>query len=318
MSNDLSNSFPSMLGNLSDLVGKGTQAFLQSLSQHARLLTIETPLPAAALLVERFTGNESINEFFEFKIDCLATSAHFELKQLINQEISLRILLADGSTRSIHGIVMRAMQLGSDGSLSRYSLTVVPWAYRMAQRRDNYVYQDKSVLEIAEEIFKDYPNANFRVDVKTVLPKRSLTIQYRETDFDFLKRLFAEEGISFFFEHADVHATGPAVPSRSVSAGSEAKLGQAKHCLVLFDTNETMKACAQPTIRYHRAASTEESDTITHFALRQQVQSNSVSLSSWDHKKLTATSAQDSVQDRPENVPELEFYVGSGALRYYD
>jgi type VI secretion system secreted protein VgrG len=318
MPSDISSPLSSLPSSLTDLVGSGRLAFLQSLSQHARLLTIETPLPAAALLVEKFTGHEAMSEMFHFEIDCIATSAHFELKQLINQEVTLRILLANGSTRAFHGIVTSAMQLGSDGSLTRYRLLLAPWMFRLNQRRDNYVFQDKSVLDIVEDVLKDYSFANYRFDVKTVLPKRSVTMQYRETDYEFITRLLAEEGLNFYFAHGDDHAAPAAMPSRSLSNAPESKSGQAKHQFIVFDDNATLAVGTDATIRFHRAAATEETDTITHFAKRHQLQSNSVAMSAWDYKKLVSTSAEDSVATKPENVPALEVYEGAGAYRYTD
>jgi type VI secretion system secreted protein VgrG len=308
----------SLASSFPDVVGKGRLAFLQSMSQHARLLTLETPLPAAALLVEKFTGQESMSNLFRFDIDCLATSANFELKQLVNQEVTLRILLTNGSNRSFHGIVTNAKQLGSDGSLTRYRLTLAPWMVRLTQRRDNYVFQDKTVLDIIEEVLKDYPYANYRFDVKTVLPKRSVTMQYRESDYDFIVRLLAEEGLNFFFAHGDDHAKPAAAPSRYVDNKPEAKTHQAKHQFVVFEDNASLEPGRDASIRYHRAAATEASDTITHFAKRNQVQSNSVAMGAWDYKKLVATSSSDNATAKPADVPELEIYEGAGAYRYTD
>ena len=318
MPSDISSTLSSLPSSLEGLTGVGSQAFLQSLSQHARLLTIDTPLPAAALLVERFTGHEALSELFHFDVDCVATSAHFKLKGLTNQEVSLRIRLANGSTRAFHGIVTSAMQLGSDGSLTRYRLSLAPWMIRLTQRRDSYVFQDKSVLDIVEEILKDYPFANYRFNVKTVLPKRSVTMQYRETDYDFIARLLAEEGLNFYFAHGDDHANPAASPSRSVSDTPESKSGQAKHQFIIFDDNASLAAGTDASIRFHRAAATEQSDTITHFAQRHQVQSNSVAMSAWDYKKLVSTSSEDSVPAKPDNVPTLEVYEGVGVYRYTD
>ncbi|HEY8101308.1 MAG TPA: type VI secretion system Vgr family protein [Burkholderiaceae bacterium] len=318
MPSDISAELSPLPSSLADLTGVGRQAFLQSLSQHARLLSIDTPLPAAALLVEKFTGHEAMSELFHFDIDCVATSAHFELKELTNQEVTLRILLANGSTRAFHGIVTSAMQLGSDGSLTRYRLSLAPWMIRLTQRRDNYVFQDKSVLDIVEEVLKDYPFANCRFDVKTVLPKRSVTMQYRESDYDFITRLLAEEGLNFYFTHGDDHADPAALPSRSVPNTPESKSGQAKHQFIVFDDNESLAVGADASIRFHRAAPTESSDTITHFAQRHQVQSNSVAMSAWDYKKLVSTSSEDSVATKPDDVPTLEVYEGAGAYRYTD
>jgi type VI secretion system secreted protein VgrG len=318
MPSDISSTLSSLPNSLTDLVGSGRQAFLQSLSQHARLLTIETPLPASALLVERFTGHEAMSDLFHFDIDCFATSAHFELKQLTNQEVTLRILLANGSTRAFHGVVRSAMQLGSDGAITRYRLSLAPWMFRLNQRRDNYVFQDKSVLDIVEEVLKDYSFANYRFDVKTVLPKRSVTMQYRETDYEFIKRLLAEEGLNFYFSHGDDHAAPAAMPSRSVPNIPESKRGQAKHQFIVFDDNESLSVGMDATIRFHRASATEEADSITHFAQRHQVQSNSVAIAAWDYKKLVATASEDSVTSKPDDVPTLEVYEGAGAYRFTD
>ena len=52
------------------------------LSQHARLLEIQTALPEASLLVERFSGREAVSEIFRFEIDCVSTSAALDLQAL--------------------------------------------------------------------------------------------------------------------------------------------------------------------------------------------------------------------------------------------
>ncbi|WP_136418080.1 type VI secretion system Vgr family protein [Herbaspirillum sp. ST 5-3] len=293
---------------LTHLAGQGRQAFLNSLSQHARLISIETPLGAGALIVERFAGRESMSGLFRLDVDCLASSAYFELKALIGKEVSLSVMLADGRSRSFHGIVGEASQLGSDGSLASYRLTIVPWMHQLTLRRDSYVFQDKTVLEILEDIFKDYPNASYRFDVKTALPQRSIAIQYRESDYEFVARLLAEEGLNFFFEH-EVEQAG---------ANPDDHGADMRHRLVVFDDSAALHACSQSEIRFHRTDVAETTDTITHFVQRRQIQSNAVALASWDYKNLVAHAAEESVQARPDAIPTLEIYEGSGAYRYTD
>ncbi|MBS1161188.1 MAG: Rhs element Vgr protein, partial [Proteobacteria bacterium] len=118
------------------------------LSQHARLLDITTALPEASLVVERFSGREAVSETFRFEIDCLSTHAYFDLASVVGEEITLRLLQADGSKRSWHGYVTEAMQLGADGGLARYRLIMEPWLAFLGQRRDNYLFQDKTVIDI--------------------------------------------------------------------------------------------------------------------------------------------------------------------------
>lgn len=297
------------------LTGAGRQAFLQSLSQNARLLTLETPLEAAALLVERFSGREGMSELFRFELDCLSTSANFELKALTDQEVTLRLLRADGTTRAFHGMVTASLQLGSDGALTRYRLTLAPWMSRLTQRRDCYVFQDKNVLEIVEEVLRDYPFASYRFDVKAELPARSVTMQYRESDFDFIARLLAEEGLNFYFGHDDHQGDQAAGTSGDAS---ERKDGQARHRFVVFDDNAFLAAGAQASIRFNRASAIETVDTVTQFGQRHAVQANAVALASWDYKKLAAAAAEDIATDTPPDVPPLEIYEGAGAFRYTD
>jgi len=208
-------------------------------NQHARLLELRTALPDAALIVERFNGREAVSESFRFEIDCVSTNAFFDLGSLLGEEITLRLLLADGNKRSWHGYVTQAMQLGADGGLARYRLILEPFLAFLALRRDCYLFQDKTVIDIIGQILADYPEAHWSNQVTQPLRTYSVATQYRETDFEFIRRLLAEEGLSFRFAH-----------DQSASAGDDA--AHARHQLVIFDHDTELPAGAQPTIRFHR------------------------------------------------------------------
>ncbi|RBB11113.1 contractile injection system protein, VgrG/Pvc8 family, partial [Xanthomonas oryzae] len=106
------------------------------------------------------------------------------------------------------------------------------------------VFQDMSVMEIAESVFADYadyagqgalaPAWRWELSDRSTYARRSLTTQYEETDFAFLSRLLAEEGIAYWFEH-----TGAA---DSATRGT--------HTLVLSDHNAAFADLG--TVRYHR------------------------------------------------------------------
>ena len=121
-------------------------------NQHARLLELKTALPDTVLMVERFSGHEAVSEPYRFEIDCVSTNAHIDLRLLLGEEITLRLLLANGNKRSWHGFVTQAMQLGADGGLARYRLIMEPFLAFLAQRRDCYLFQDKTVIDIIGQI----------------------------------------------------------------------------------------------------------------------------------------------------------------------
>ncbi|RBC35385.1 type VI secretion system Vgr family protein, partial [Xanthomonas oryzae] len=96
--------------------------------------------------------------------------------------------------------------------------------------------------------------------------RRSLTTQYEETDFAFLSRLLAEEGIAYWFEH-----TGAA---DSATRGT--------HTLVLSDHNAAFADLG--TVRYHRTDVTEQQDSVQQWVQAHRWRATSLSRASWDYR----------------------------------
>ncbi len=291
---------------LSDLASRF--GFVDLLSQGERLLQMDTALPGAALIPERMRITEAVDAPFEIEIDALSTSAYFELASLVGEQITLRLLRADGSCRPWHGYVLRAAQLGGDGGLARYRLSMAPWFSLLQQRRDSFMFQDLTALEIIEEVFKDHHQANWRVAVTDTLRRRSVCTQYRETDFEFVTRLLAEEGLSYHFEHLDGDAAAEADRS-----------GQARHCMVIQDTQAARERFG--TVRFAQArdsasrADLAQVDTLTRFAARARAGTNAITRGAWNYKRLAGATGHDSAAPRGA-LPALEHYDGAGAYRY--
>ena len=243
--------------------------FHRLLDQHGRLLKVETALPQLALIPERMVMKERVGQPFELTLDCLSTSVAFELKRLIGEQVSLRLLQADGSYKPWHGYVLEAAQLGADGGVARYRLVTGPWLSFLALRRDSFVFQDKTALEIVEEVFRDHPSAHWRVDGTDSLRRRSLCVQYRESDLAFVQRLLAEEGLSYHFEHLDGEA--------AQDAGTKA---HAKHVLVITDraAERIDLGDVRFTSQHPTANLDEQRDAIDAFACEHRVIPNAVTL----------------------------------------
>uniref|UniRef100_UPI0018EF114C type VI secretion system Vgr family protein n=1 Tax=Escherichia coli TaxID=562 RepID=UPI0018EF114C len=187
---------------LSNLPAAVPQAVLGALlGQQTRQITLETALASDNLVVERFTATEAVSASFVLHIDCLSPSAHLDTAKLASQEVTLRLMQGDGKRRAWHGYVADCASLGGDGGLARYRLRVVPWLDRLRTRSDCFVYQDKTALEIIDDVFSEYPTAHYKIATTQPCAKRSICCQYRETDYAFVMRLLAEEGLSFRIEH---------------------------------------------------------------------------------------------------------------------
>lgn len=287
--------------------------FAALLDQHGRLLQVESALPTLALVPERMVLKDAVSRPFELVLDCLSTSAHFELKRLIGEQLSVRLLQADGGYKPWHGYVFAAAQLGADGGLARYRLRMGSWLGFLAERRDAFVFQDKTTLDIVEEVFKDYPQAHYRIDVSAqargALRLRSLCTQYRESDLDFVDRLLAQDGLSYHFEHVDGQAAKD-VDSR----------GQARHLLVIGDAAAPRVDLGQArfTSRHTSANLPGQQDAVSAFMSRRSVTANAVTLAAWDYQRVAGVAGEDSSALSLGELPRLEVYDGAGAYRYQD
>jgi type VI secretion system secreted protein VgrG len=102
----------------------------------------------------------------------------------------------------VAGIVSGVEQLTSEPSgLSRYRIRVVPRAWLSSRRRDHRIFQRLAVGAIADSVLGAVTDAPQK-QLSEAHPEREYTVQYAETDFAFLQRLLAEEGITWFFDHA--------------------------------------------------------------------------------------------------------------------
>lgn len=297
---------------LSDLAGlAGIDAlFGVKLSQHARLITLATAQDSAlpqALVAERFSGREGVNELFDFEIDALSTSTDLDLAEFIGEEITLGLLQPDGSRRSWHGLCVDAEWLGADGGLARYRLHLQPALALLGLRRDSYIFQDKNARDLITELLADYPQVRFEFDVSQELAVRPIWTQYRENDLEFLQRVLAAEGLSWRFEHDQ----GDASPSDGQQ--------HARHKVVFFDSMAALPATpGGDVLRFHGVRATDVDDAIDGFAARRRVQANAVTISSWDPAQLVAPAAEQSSNLEIGELPALAIYDGSAERRHLD
>ena len=224
------------------------------LGQADRLMQLETPMPANLLVPERARVVEQVNDGFEIRVDALSLFADPDLDALLGQEVTLKLLLADGRRRAWHGLVFGVARLGSDGGQARHRLELRPWTDLLKLRRDNFEYQDLDVQAILRDVFRDYPQASCRFDLTaaTTLRPRSQCAQRDESDWDFVARLLAEEGLSFHFEHEDAAGT-PAAASTGTAS---------RHRLVVTDAQ-----ARRPDLGAIRYAQARDSGSVADIGL---------------------------------------------------
>jgi type VI secretion system secreted protein VgrG len=173
------------------------------LVQEDRLVSLKTPLGKDALLVETLEGTEAISSLFRFQLVLVSEKRDIALNSLVGQNVTIEFELAGDKTRHINGFVSRFSQGDVDQRVAHYYAEVVPWLWFLTRTTDCRIFQKKSVPDIIQQIFKDLGFTDFKLQLQGSFEPREYCVQYRETDFGFVSRLMEEEGMFYFFEHAD-------------------------------------------------------------------------------------------------------------------
>jgi type VI secretion system secreted protein VgrG len=173
-------------------------------TQAGRFMELTTPLGKDVLLLEEFSGTEGISKPFSFHVDVLTEREKpVTGAELLFKKVTLRVRpnTETKNERIIHGMVRSLTDLGRYGSFRRYRLQVVPELWFLSLGRNCRVFQNLSVKEIIQKLFMDRKFSDFRWHLSETYEKREYTVQYRESDLDFVSRLLEHHGIFYFFEH---------------------------------------------------------------------------------------------------------------------
>lgn len=165
------------------------------------------------------------------------------------------------------GLIAEAHQLPATSNADRYQFVLRPWLWWLTLASNNRVFQNLSAQEIVEKVFKDARFTDYKFQLKTTPLKREYCLQYNESDFNFVSRLLEQEGIFWFFTHA-----------------------QGKHTLMLADDNSAFPPIAgDKKVKYQAAASgTRETGAIRSVELRLQATSQGFQSSDFNYEQPKA------------------------------
>ncbi|HAV8741635.1 TPA: type VI secretion system tip protein VgrG [Escherichia coli] len=109
---------------------------------------------------------------------------------------------SDDVQRRVKGVVTW-FELGeNDKNQMLYSMKVCPPLWRTGLRQNFRIFQNEDIESILATILKENGVTEWSPLFSEPHPSREFCVQYGETDYDFLCRMAAEEGIFFYEEHA--------------------------------------------------------------------------------------------------------------------
>jgi type VI secretion system secreted protein VgrG len=181
-------------------------------SQDHSVFRLMTPLGKDVLLLRRIKGTEGIAELFDLELEALATNdTDISFDALLGQCVTVSVYSTEGTAvRWFHGLCIeleegpRETLETEDKTFTSWRLRIAPnvWVLGLAHR--SRVFQEVTVPTILQKIFDGFSTD---VQLERQYEPREMCLQYRESDLAFACRLMEEEGIRWYFRHADGNHT---------------------------------------------------------------------------------------------------------------
>ena len=168
-------------------------------------LTVTCSLPDGALIPIAIRGDEQISRPFVFHVTLLAPKGPVSTTKLLRQPMCVTLERENSAPRHFHGIV-RAISRSEDtgGSDNSYEAELVPQLWFATQTIDCRVFHQMTTLDIAKKVLEENGVSGDKLRISAAAPpQRGFTVQYNESDFDFISRLLEEDGLFYFFQHTE-------------------------------------------------------------------------------------------------------------------
>ncbi len=170
------------------------------ISQNDRLGSLHAP--GTDLVLVRFSGSEAVNTLGQIEVECLSEKGNIDFSKVLGRNVGIEMRTIDPGhpRRHIDGLLTEARELGVLWGGWGYVLTLRPWLWLLSLRQNQKIFHNKTAPQIIEEVFAEYghPHENL---LQREYPVLEYTVQYAETDLDFVIRMMAMFGINHTVKH---------------------------------------------------------------------------------------------------------------------
>ena len=195
-----------------------------------RKLKMSGPLPETKMFIKAARVIEGLSKLTEATIDFMSLDRDIDLATLVGQTHKIRIQIGEdggggssassasssasssssssasssspggggGQWREFVGTCIEAQFVGLHEGYSFFTLEIRPWLWFLSKTSNNRIYQNVSTVDIIKKIFSDRGFSDYTINTSRTPDPRIYTVQYNESDFDFISRLMEEEGMYYF------------------------------------------------------------------------------------------------------------------------
>lgn len=195
----------------------------------------------------------------------------------------------ESGDRYFHGIIRKFRHSGTSGRFHLYEVQMVPSLWLLSLQEKCRIFQDQPLKEIIGTLLQEQDIASdvydFRLERDDIFIKFS--IQYQETNLNYLSRLLEHEGIFYFFEHFED-----------------------KHVLVFCDTEAFyQEITGQSSLAFNTNGLVAEKENVYAFDFSERLRPGKLSQKNYNFKR---PSVDLSTEHKGENEKEYEVYEYPG------
>lgn len=157
-------------------------------------------LPATTFVVASFTLHEALSDPFTLSLQLASSQPDIDFGAVLDQPCELLVWYNGELQRRVNGVVSQFEQGDSGFRRTRYSMEVKPALWRLGLRHNARIFQAQKPEEIIGALLQEHGITDYAFALKHAHVQREYCVQYRESDFEFINRLAAEEGMFYFHE----------------------------------------------------------------------------------------------------------------------
>ncbi len=244
-------------------------------------------LPADAIPVT-FEAKEAISKPYEIRASFSTKDPGYRVASLLRKGFT--VVWVDGHAgrvRTYSGVCEAARLAHHDGSVFVFECDVRAPIASLDHREDCRIYQDKSVVDIIKELLAAGGISEVEWRLSGQFPKREYCVQYRETELAFIHRLMEDEGIFYFFLHAE---------------------GEAK--MVFADSTNSLSEEASPPVKLAVASGIPGSSPVKGLSYTRKLGTSSVQVRDYDFEKPQQKPESTQTADATYPMPYYEWPAG--------
>ncbi|WEF33345.1 type VI secretion system Vgr family protein [Pseudoduganella chitinolytica] len=229
---------------------------LLKVHQTNRLLRLSFPrddAPPSRLMVNRFSGTESLSRDFRFTVELLSDDGSIALETMQGKLLCISLVQARGKLRHFTGYVAQFKLVKTDGGVAFYEATLVPWLHYARFRQNNRLFHNQALQQQAEEILQAYGQLPvWQWKVAGEQRQYTMCTQWSESDHNYLSRRWEADGYAYWYDHTDEG-----------------------HTLTVSDDTSRVDAIDgdSPDIRFHSKGGSLEEDAIAQWSVVRSVAS---------------------------------------------